>query len=88
MTGSVVDAYWRDTVLRDDNDNGIPDGIHPDHAQTVQEGGFHPDVGIGIGEIGRQENMQESGLGLGVAVGSSLRVQLQPRCEYHDFDRI
>lgn len=88
LTAAEVDPYLRKLVLRDDNENGIPDGIHPDFEGLIRRGEFHPDMGIGIGEIGRQENMRETGLGLGVGIASDSSIRLVPASMYHDFDLI
>ncbi len=84
----TADAYWRKRVLEDNNANGIPDGIHPDFADLIEGGGFHPDVGIGVAESGRQFNMRESGLGLNISLPGRAGIVLNMPCLYHDMDRL
>jgi len=86
-----ADAYWRNLALQDLNENGIPDGIHPDFAQLIREGGFHPDIGIGIGEIGRQSNLIKTGLSFGTVLAGGAdapMLQMIPAAQYLDFDLI
>ena len=86
LTWREADAYWRALVLEDANANGGPDGIHGEFRDLIRRGGFHPDVGRGVGEAGRQRNMKETGLGLGVVNAAGVR--MVARSQFLDFDPI
>ena len=87
VTWREADKYFRDTAVRDDNYNGKPDGVEADYEAVILSGGFHPDVGRGCCESGRQENMRKTGLGLGVAM-SGFSVRVEPAIQYLDFERL
>lgn len=86
LTWREADAYFRATVLADEDADGIPDGINKKYRDLIAGGGWHPDVGIGVVEIGRQKNLRRTGLHFsGTTIAG---VAVPTRSQFLDFDPI
>jgi len=91
LSGEKFKAYQRAFVLTDIEGDGVPNGVHPDLAPIIRAGGYHAQIGVGICEESRQQNMRTDGLPLGVT--ASRRVHqilgdiIEVRAAYHDFQR-
>jgi hypothetical protein len=73
LHGDAVLEFARTYTTGDQDADGIPNGIHPDHLELIRSGGFHAEVGVGNCEGLRQQTMKTSGRALAIYDAVSTR---------------
>ena len=84
--GAAIPSQLRAHVLDDWDNDGIPNGINNIDKALIESGGYHHEVGCGVGEGLRQVALKATGRGLSVASAGAGALMVEP--SYHDFKRI